>query len=290
MKVFGLVLLLVFVVEGMIMLLLPFIATWQHGSIAESVADATLLATALAPALWFIIVQPLRRLLRERGDLLRRLFEARESERSALARDLHDELGQHLTTLLVSLRALQNDAESEATRRRAQDLLLVASQSLKEVRRIASGLHVSVLDDFGLRIAIERLCEDFVAAHAIVPELSITLPPNRRYGREIETAIYRIVQEALTNIARHAGAQNVHVSVCESRQEMQLRISDDGKGFAGGTSELKAGASSLGVRSMRERVDLLDGWFKMSSQAGHGTIVEARIPIPVQSENATDQE
>ncbi len=276
----SLVLLVVFVVEGVIMLVLPTIAPWQRGSIAESVADAALLATILSPALWYIIVKPLRRMHSERGELLRRLFEAREAERSSLARDLHDELGQHLTTMLVNLRSLQNDSESDETRERVKDLLHVTAECLKEVRKISSGLRVSVLEDFGLRIAIERLCEDFALSHGITPELSIGLADGRRYGPEVETALYRVVQESLTNIARHARPKSIQVSISDVGQELRLSIRDDGEGLEGTASITAKGQTpALGVRSMRERVELLDGVFRISSEPGEGTLVEAQIPI-----------
>ncbi len=279
-KVLGLVLLAVFVVEGLIMLVLPSIAPWQRGSIAESVADAALLATILTPALWFIIVKPLRRMHRERGELLRRLFEAREAERSSLARDLHDELGQHLTTMLVNLRSLQNESESDATRRRVEDLLHLTAESLKEVRRISGGLRISVLEDFGLKVAIERLCEDFALAHGVTPELSVELAGTRRYGPEVETALYRIVQESLTNIARHANPKMIQVSINDVGDELHLSIRDDGEGLEGTSSiTAKGDTPSLGVRSMRERVELLDGFFRISSEHGKGTLVEAQIPV-----------
>lgn len=276
----SLVLLVVFVVEGVIMLVLPSIAPWQRGSIAESVADATLLATILSPALWYIIVKPLQRMHRERGELLRRLFEAREAERSSLARDLHDELGQHLTTMLVNLRSLQNDSESDGTRQRVKDLLHMTAECLKEIRKISSGLRVSVLEDFGLQIAIERLCEDFALTHGVTPELRVGLADGRRYGPEVETASYRIVQESLTNIARHANPTNVQVSINDIGRELHVSIRDDGEGLEGAaTITAKGHTPSLGVRSMRERVELLDGFFRISSEAGEGTLVEARIPI-----------
>lgn len=277
----GLVLLVVFVVEGVIMLVLPSIALWQRGSIEESVADATLLATILSPALWFLIVRPLRRMHRERGELLRRLFEAREAERSSLARDLHDELGQHLTTMLVNLRSLQNASESDRTRERVKELLQVTAECLKEVRKISSGLRVSVLEDFGLQVAVERLCEDYALTHGITPEISIVLEKGRRYGPEVETALYRIVQESLTNIARHANPRSIQVTIHDVGKELHLSIQDDGEGLEGTASNAaKRHVPSLGVRSMRERVDLLDGYFRITSEQGEGTLVEAQVPIP----------
>jgi len=202
------------------MLILPFVVPWRRGSIGESAADAVLLSAVMAPALWFVIVRPLRRVFQERGELLRRLFASQEAERNRLARDLHDELGQHLTAMPVGLRAMQDGADSEGTRHRAGELLRLTSHSLKEVRRLASGLRAGVLEDFGLQIAVERLCEDFNKAHGLPVTLTATLTPDRRFGPVLETTVYRLVQESLTNVARHAQARNIDVSLIEEGELM----------------------------------------------------------------------
>ncbi len=279
-RMFMHVLVLVFVLEGFIMLVLPAVAPWPQGSWSESIADASLLSCAIAPALWLVIVRPLRRIFIERGELLRRVFDAQESERARLARDLHDELGQHLTAMRVGLRLLEQQCSTEPARDRAADLLRLSDTSLKEVRRLASGLRPGALEDFGLAVAIDRLCEDFRAAHSLTLECKVTLPPHRRYGREVETAVYRLVQESLTNIARHAEATHAEVVLVERDGEVHLDIRDRGKGFAlDAPSGEPNGRVPLGLQSMRERVELLGGDFELHSTIGLGTHVRARLPV-----------
>lgn len=276
---FGLVLLLVFLVEGTIMLLLPHVMPWPRGSLAESGSDATLLSVVLAPALWFVVVRPLRELYRERGTLLNRVFEAQERERFRIARDLHDELGQHLTAMLVGLRALMESTDSDLVRGRAAELSRMTSASMSEVKKLANGLRPGVLEDFGLAIALQRLGEDFQTAHQVRLSLRVELPVERRYSREVETAAYRVVQESLTNIARHSHAQRVDACVKESRGLLSIEIADDGRGIqhvgAGRSTEVP---TSMGLTSMRERVELLGGRFSFGSSVGRGTQVKVSLP------------
>ncbi|GJQ29450.1 MAG: hypothetical protein HBSAPP03_13340 [Phycisphaerae bacterium] len=280
MRMFVQVLLLVFIVEGLIMLVLPAIAPWPLGSFRESLADAAILSFALAPVLWVVIVRPLRRIFIERGELLRRLFDTQEAERARLARDLHDELGQHLTALRVGLRLLEQQSESAPARERAAELLRLSDTSLREIHRLARGLRPGVLEDFGLQVAVERLCEDFRAAHAMTLECTVTFPPHRRYEREAETALYRLVQESLTNMARHAEATHASVMLAERDDQVHLEVRDNGKGFAhDAPSHDMGGRAPLGLRSMKERVELLGGTFEVLSVFGHGTVIRASVPV-----------
>lgn len=276
-RVFGLVLLLAFLVEAVIMLVLAPLSPWPRGSLGESFADATLLSIVLAPGLWFLAVRPLQRVFRDRGQLLERVFEAQEDERRRLARDLHDELGQHLTALLVGLRALEQAAEGSPLRARATELLRLTSTSLDEVRRLARGLRPAALEDFGLVAAVERLCEEFKSTHQISLALTMKLASSRRFSPAIEIAVYRLIQESLTNIARHANAGRVSVTLTEEDQVLRLAVRDDGRGF----EELPptpSPAPSFGLQSMQERAELLRGSLRITSEAGKGTLVEAVLP------------
>lgn len=277
-RVFVVVLLAAFIVEGAIMLVLPHVRTWPAGSVWDSVVDASVLTMVFAPALWYMAVRPLRELSKGRGELLARLYEVQEDERAKLARDLHDELGQHLTALLVGLRAMERGAGTDQAREHARSLAKVAGASLDEVRRLVRGLRPAVLEDFGLPAAVERLCEEFQAAHGVRVELSQDVRADRRYAPEIEATAYRLVQESLTNVARHAGASRVEVSMREDGGVLVLAVRDNGKGIDGAALSESVKGRSLGLRSMRERAELLGGSFAIGHAGESGTTVEARLP------------
>lgn len=279
MRVFVRVLLIVFVIEGAIMLVLPYVQPWAPGSIGESLSDATLLSVCLAPTLWLLIVRPLRELYRERGSLLTRVFQSQDAERARVARELHDELGQHLTASLVGLRSLRNSVNDDATRRRADELLDMAHDSLAAVRRLARGIGPGVLEHLGLATAIQRLCEDFRATHGVGITVEATGIEGARFNPDAELAAFRVVQESLTNIARHAKATSVAVEATHAEGCLNIEVRDDGVGFNTGMGRARSGGeASMGLASMRERAELMGGAFEIDSTPGSGTRVAARFP------------
>jgi signal transduction histidine kinase len=216
-----------------------------------------------------------RVLTRVRRRLLKRILSAQEDERRRIARDLHDEVGQALTSLLIGLRSMA-DADSLATALgRADDLRQVAVSALEEVRRLARGLRPSVLDDLGLAAALERFAADYARAHAVSVEVRAPDPAAGRLSGEVETALYRIAQEALTNAAKHAAARHVLVSVERRPGVVQLTVADDGRGFPPGKADP---GGRLGLTGMRERAALLNGSVAVTSAPGTGTTVTVRIP------------
>jgi signal transduction histidine kinase len=208
--------------------------------------------------------------------LLQRLLSAEDEERRRIARELHDETGQSLTALLVGLRAIEQQAVLAEIRSTARQLRGIAAQTVENVGRLARGLHPSVLDDMGLAAAARRYVSDYrktfgvavhIRANSIVAD---GLPPLA------QTTMYRILQEALTNIARHARAQAVHVDLKQDGTALELVIRDDGVGFDVGA--VLHAASGLGLHGMQERVALLGGSVEIASQPGQGTTIRARIP------------
>jgi PAS domain S-box-containing protein len=209
--------------------------------------------------------------------LARRLQNAREEERKRVSREIHDELGQALTAikmdLALVLQDLPPDKVSEAHRARSAMKLL--NQTLQSVRRIATELRPSMLDDLGLVAALEWAAEDFQARTGTecrirLPEQDITLDPERA------TALFRIFQETLTNIARHAAATEVNARLANHDGVLLLEVRDNGKGVK--PEELSA-ATSLGILGMRERALLLGGNLTITGAPGQGTMVIARIPV-----------
>lgn len=215
-----------------------------------------------------------------RAELLRQLITAQEDERRRIARDLHDGIGQSLTLLLVSLSRIQAAQSRAESHQQAAGVQKVASGTLDEVRRMARGLRPSVLDDLGLTVALERMVEDYTASNDISVALDGSDLEGQRLPGEIETAVYRIIQEALTNIAKHAQATKVGIAVQREHDRIELVVRDNGRGFQ---IEQQAGSkprSEFGLSGMRERASLLGGSATITSNPGRGTTVHAYIPLP----------
>ncbi|HEX8851046.1 MAG TPA: CheR family methyltransferase [Gemmatimonadaceae bacterium] len=215
-----------------------------------------------------------------REQLRRRLLEAEEAERRRLARELHDEAGQHLTALGLGLQSLSDVVPpgSEADQRAARLRTLVAAMS-RELHAIAVRLRPRALDDFGLERATAAYVDEWSRQTGIAADVHAE-PGPERFSAALESAVYRIVQESLTNVAKHSGA--THVSVVIERRDGQVVaiIEDNGRGFDPTT--LTAGnREDLGVIGMRERAELLGGTLEIESGPKGGTTVFARIPIEV---------
>lgn len=214
-----------------------------------------------------------------RAELLRLLISAQEDERKRIARDLHDGVGQTLTYLVVALRRLVETAGT-ADQARIGQLGAITAQTLEEVRRLARGLRPSVLDDLGLQPAIERLAEELSETQGIHIGFDFIGTDDARLSGEIETAIYRIVQESLTNTVRHSGASEASVRIELRPGAVTVRISDNGRGFD--TTAYLPGASaarSVGLSSIRERTALLGGAALIESNRGQGTSIQITLPI-----------
>jgi two-component system sensor histidine kinase UhpB len=279
---------LVFGVEMGIMLLFMWFPTVIEGDLARSVVDALTLTAVVSPAFWLLIVGPLRAMFDERGRLLSRLFRAQEDERASLSRDLHDELGQQLTVILLRLGAAERATELSVAKESVRDVHAMTVRSLESVRRLARGLGPGVLTGLGLGAAIGRLCEDFSASSGLVFELEYKVPEAERFAPEVEISVYRIVQEACTNIVRHAGAEHAKVVVLIAGGVMRVVIRDDGRGLVGaeqagsgqaGSGKVAAGQPGLGLPGIRERALSLGGHASVTSRRGAGTVIEVEIPV-----------
>jgi len=203
-------------------------------------------------------------------DALRRIVAAQELERQRLARELHDETGQALTSILLGLKRLDGAGAPEAVASLRE--LVVAT--LQDVRRLAVELRPKVLDDFGLLPALERLTQGFAEQTGIAVDLEAGAIAER-LPVEVETAIYRIVQEALTNVVKHAQAHSVSVVLTRSDGRIKAVIEDDGTGFEPETR----GGDGIGLVGMRERIELLDGSLAVESSPRSGTTVAVEVPV-----------
>jgi signal transduction histidine kinase len=209
-------------------------------------------------------------------DTVRRVVEAQESERRRLALELHDETGQALTSILLGLKAIRAADGDEAAERAEADVRALVVQALQDVRALAVELRPSALDDFGLVPALRRLAETFGERSGI--ETVVETSVDRRLPTEIETTLYRMVQEALTNIIKHSGAEHVSIVVSSTDSSIAVTIDDDGSGFD--TQNVRPDA--LGLLGMRERLALVGGTLTLESSVDGGTTVAARVPISSQ--------
>jgi signal transduction histidine kinase len=216
--------------------------------------------------------------LREQGAAFaERLIEAQESERRRVARELHDEIGQTLTAIRLNLGAIEQAHEPAKRSTLVQDTCAIVDQGVQQVRDLSLDLRPPLLDDLGLPAAlrshVKREAERAgIEAEVIAEAGDARLPP------ELETACFRIAQEALTNVVRHSGARRVCVELTKAGGELQLAVVDDGKGFdLSGAGKQQLG---LGLLGMRERAAIAGGFLTIKSAPGGGTQVRAHFPLP----------
>jgi signal transduction histidine kinase len=205
-------------------------------------------------------------------DAFRRAVEAQELERKRLSRELHDETGQALTSILLGLRSLEETGDESVTEA-VVSLRELVVQTLQDVRRLAVELRPTALDDFGLAAALERLANTFAEQTGTAVEFESRLADERLPG-DVETALYRIVQEALTNIVKHARADHVSIVLQRKDKVVTAVIEDDGRGFAADAQR----DGGLGLKGMKERVELVNGRFQIESSAGTGTTLVVEVP------------
>ncbi len=215
----------------------------------------------------------MRRLEAERRRAGSAALHAQEEERARVARDLHDEVNQSLTGLLLRLEAARSAAPSQLEPELAETKAL-ANQAMRELLDLARRLRPTALDDLGLAAAIADLVERLGEG-----EIEATIAVDGDFsdlGDDAQLVVYRVAQEALSNAARHAGAGHVAVSLRRGPDGVELSVSDDGRGFAFDESE-----RGLGIGGMRERALLVGGELRIESRPGHGTTV--RLTVPAES-------
>ncbi len=208
-----------------------------------------------------------------RRETLRRVVEAQEAERRRIARELHDDTGQSLASVLMGLRRAEESRDPAETARILTELRETITGSIRDLRALAVELRSTALDDFGLKAALERLTETFGRRTGLQIDLQ-TSGLEERLPDPVETALYRIVQESLTNVAKHAGAGTVSVVAQHHAGRAVVVIEDDGRGF-----ETTAALGGLGLVSMRDRVELVGGNLRVESTEGFGTTVAVEVSL-----------
>jgi signal transduction histidine kinase len=204
-----------------------------------------------------------------------RIVSGQEQERRRLSRELHDETGQALTSILLGLKAIEETQGTDQFPAALAELRTLVVATLQDVRRLAVELRPKALDDFGLVPTLERLTSTFEEQTGIATHLESRLPETR-LPTEIETVLFRVVQEALTNVVKHARAQHVSVILQARAGRVVVMIEDDGRGFAGKGTQSGDG---IGLLGMRERIALVGGRLEVETSAGGGTRIVVEVPV-----------
>ncbi len=214
---------------------------------------------------------------RERVSLIERTVQAQEEERKSISRELHDHLGQSLLAILLQIQS--NSGRSHLSDSLCQSIERSIRHVIEEVHRLAWGMRPSILDDYGLDSALARHIEEVSQHSGLNIDYNYTSPPGlERLPSRIEVALFRIAQEAITNVQRHANASHASVVVLRQPHDITLLVEDDGRGFDSSMIHEK-GDKCLGLIGMRERVALLGGSVVIESVPGEGTTIRARIPL-----------
>jgi signal transduction histidine kinase len=264
----------------------------RRDAVGFEAADLTLfttvaghLATALENLRLYNEVKDKERL---RGELLSRLIHAHEEERFRIARELHDQVSQSLTGLTMSLTAAEEAAGADPGRARAALTTIrdVAEGTLEDVRKIIFDLRPTLLDDLGLIPAVRYYARTLLEAQGMEVRFHAAGFGQQRLPSAVETTVFRVAQEAITNVARHSRARVVTISVTLQVGVVRLQIGDDGIGFDAPALLASSGRRRLGIAGMEERVTLLGGRLEIHSAPGAGTTVTMTVPVPATGQEA----
>lgn len=224
-----------------------------------------------------LMTSQLREKEEERGQLLARVMTAQEDERKRISRELHDDAGQALTSVIMGLTRIEAAVADDDVRAQAGELKGTAHHALYLMRDLARDLRPSSLDDLGLAAALGRYVSDYGAKNSLTTHFHAP-PEGARLRPEVETALYRIAQEALTNVLRHASATSVNVLLERRPGAVILVVEDDGAGFDRGPAGHGSASPGLGLLGMEERAALVNGTLTVESEPGRGTAIFAQVP------------
>ncbi len=224
-----------------------------------------------------VLLEELKAKEQLRATLISKLITAQEDERKRISRELHDETSQALTSLMLTMRVLAEDATSDAQREALLTGRDVAANILRDVRQLAIELRPPVLDELGLVPAINKYIAKFGERHGLSIELTTT-GVDRQMDGQTAVALYRIIQEGLNNVVKHAGAEKVRISIADNPAYISLTIADDGRGISGDDLLRAQRESRLGLYGMRERAELLQGGMAIETSPEGGAALTITIP------------
>lgn len=219
-----------------------------------------------------------------RRRLERQLLEAQEEERLRIARELHDQLAQHLAGMLLALESLKGNAAEASATDQVHHMQELVQEMGREVHRVAWQLRPTALDELGLVESLRQCAEEWGERTGIPIDFHCSIPPCTRFDQLVETVCFRVVQESLTNVLKHSHATAASIVVSQNKGELKVICEDNGVGFDATNSALPAGGSRhLGIRGIRERLALVGGDLQLESSLGRGTSLFIRVPIKHES-------
>jgi PAS domain S-box-containing protein len=249
-----------------------------HAALGEWIEDRIYPSPGGGVAVFQKYITERKRAEEERDNLLRRLITAQEEERRRISREIHDQIGQDVSALILKLAALKNECRGQdGLFEQVESAELMAVQLDDGLDSLVWTVRPTALDDLGLLPALSNVVKSWSRQFAIGAKLHTRGMEKYRLAWEIETALYRAVQEALNNVAKHARARNVDILLERHDRDVSLIVEDDGVGFEA-ESAFTAGAKGLGLVGMRERAALAGGTMVIESSPGHGTTMFIRIP------------
>lgn len=273
-----------FLAEFFIMNILSHLLPADCSDTTKALADSILLTLIVAPFLWIIAIVPIQRLAQSRMHFLGRALTSQEHERRRITRDIHDGIGQSLTSLMLGLRTMEETATDATIRSHTVSLRKIGAEIHDDLRRIVRGLRPMILDQLGLVAAIERLLEELRNSGTSAIVLDAGDVAGVRLNAELESTAFRILQEAISNSLRHASASHIRVSLAIQNDNLELSVSDDGKGFD--TSALfRHEGCGHGLLSIRERAMICRGRAEIVTSPGGGTTISAELPLIMRSES-----
>jgi signal transduction histidine kinase len=211
------------------------------------------------------------------------LITTQDEERRRIARDLHDGLGQDLTAVKLMVESILQNSQTEQNRQTASDLRKLTERMIEDIRNMSYLLHPPMLDEIGLNFALSWYLEGFSKRSGINTQLEVEPREFPRLPPDLETAIFRVVQEAMTNVFRHAKAQRARVQLSKGEKEVVLIVEDDGSGVSEDILECRPGSVGVGIAGMKQRVKEFGGDLQLRN-AEPGTVIEATIPLPCESQ------
>lgn len=248
----------------------------------DEVLLATLSAQAAVAIANVLLYEEVQRKEELRGELLQKVITAQEEERKRVARELHDETGQSLSTVIVGISAVENSLPKDMApvKEHLSRIKSMMTQALTDIRKLILDLRPSVLDDLGLAAALRWYAKSHLEASGVDVTLETRRLDRKRFPPEMEIALFRIVQESINNIVKHAGASQARLRLELSDNAVFLEVEDNGQGFD--IHEVRMSrdrARGLGILGMQERVALFGGKFHIESHAGRGTRIRVEVPL-----------
>lgn len=281
-RIFITILVVAFATEYSVMVMLPLFVPTGTSRAFESVIDAFLMTVISAPIIWYTVVRPIERLSQSRMKFLKRSMIAEESERRRIKQELHDGLGQTLTSMMLGLRAIEETTSDSNVINIVRQLRTTGSGIHDDLRRIVAGLHPAILDQGGIVDAVTHLIDQLKSLNAAEFKLSAKGLENQRFGRNYETLVYRIIQESLNNAVKHSGASLIRVEMTLDAKTLRLEVTDNGRGFVARTQK----STTYGLIGLRERALALGGHIELVTGKS-GTSVIAILPGLKEVEQST---